>query len=205
MNRDRFQIRPYAPKDFHAVYEVCLQTGDAGSDATPLHTDPMALGNLYVGPYLTLEPDLAFVLEDDRGVCGYVLGALDSMSFFDACLRDWMPELRRQHPDPAGDPADWSPTQQVYHEFHHPDLFWPEPYDQFPSHLHIDLIPRAQGQGCGSELMRVELSALTRRGSPGVHLGMAVSNQRAEQFYRKLGFRELTRVKDSLYLGKPLL
>jgi hypothetical protein len=76
-----FGLRPYAPKDFDAVYKVCLKTGDAGRDATHLYKDPKALGHLYVGPYVTLKPSLAFVLEDELGVCGYVLGALDTKIF----------------------------------------------------------------------------------------------------------------------------
>ena len=45
----------------------------------PLFTeDPDALGRIYVGPYLKYEPDLALVLEDGEGVCGYCLGAMDS-------------------------------------------------------------------------------------------------------------------------------
>ncbi|HUL50995.1 MAG TPA: GNAT family N-acetyltransferase, partial [Candidatus Nitrosotalea sp.] len=71
-----FNIRRCEPRDTAAAYEVCLRTGDNGNDATALYEDPNALGHLYVGPYLKLEPDLASVLEDDAGVCGYVLGAL---------------------------------------------------------------------------------------------------------------------------------
>ena len=36
---------------------------------------------------MALQPGLAFVLEDDEGVCGYTLGALDSPSFYKVC--DW--------------------------------------------------------------------------------------------------------------------
>jgi ribosomal protein S18 acetylase RimI-like enzyme len=34
---------------------------------------------------------------------------------------------------------------------------------------------------------------LRKKGAPGVHLGMAADNDRAYQFYRKLGFVELCR------------
>ena len=52
--------------------------------------------------------------------------------------------------------------------------------------------------------MRELLAELTARDSPGVHLGMGATNARAERFYKKLGFHELARVRDALYLGKRL-
>jgi ribosomal protein S18 acetylase RimI-like enzyme len=199
-----FRIRRAESRDVDAAYEVCLRTGDDGRDAAHLFDDPKVLGHIFVGPYLKLEPELAFVLEDDLGVCGYALGALDSRRFYDAYVTRWLPEIRRQYPEPCGDPARWTRTQKVVYEYYHPDIFLPEPYDLCPSHLHIDLLTRAQGRGLGKEMMQVLLAALTDRRSPGVHLGMGATNARAEHFYRKLGFHELARVKDVLYLGKKL-
>ena len=72
-----FTLRRAQPTDRAGAYRVCLLTGDSGRDATHLHQDPDALGNVYVGAYLAFEPDLAFVLEDAEGICGYTLGALD--------------------------------------------------------------------------------------------------------------------------------
>ena len=199
-----FNIRRCEPRDLDAVYEVCLRTGDNGEDASNDFDDPKALGHIYVGPYLWLEPELAFALEDPQGVCGYALGALDSKSFYDAYLKQWLPEIRRRHPEPTGDPARWTRTQRIYYDYYHPEIFMPEPYHQYPSHLHIDLLPHARGRGLGREMMNVLLAALAAKASPGVHLGMGIANARAERFYRKLGFHELARLGDVLYLGKGL-
>ena len=98
------QLRDYRPSDEAAAYEVCLKTGDAGQDATSLHSDPRALGNIYVGPYLHLEPAFALMLEDELGVCGYCLGALDTPKFFHRFVTEWLPPLRRDFPAPTGDP-----------------------------------------------------------------------------------------------------
>ena len=75
-------IRDYQPGDRDAAYYVCLKTGDHGNDGEPFYQeDPDALGRIYVGPYLEFEPELALMLVDDRGVCGYALGAFDSRQF----------------------------------------------------------------------------------------------------------------------------
>jgi hypothetical protein len=77
----------------------------------------------YVGPYIALSPELSFVLEDAKvavatmsgcprslrswlmargaqGVCGYVLGALDSPTFYRRVVDEWFPALRAAHPLP---------------------------------------------------------------------------------------------------------
>ncbi|MBI5690572.1 MAG: GNAT family N-acetyltransferase [Verrucomicrobia bacterium] len=200
-----FRIRRAGPGDRAAAYAVCLQTGDSGQDASHLHDDRDALGNVYVGAYLRYEPEFAFLLEDSAGVCGYALGALDSRTFYSHYENEWLPPLRARHPAPQGDPSGWSRDQQLWQLYHHPEIFLPDPYGDFPSHLHIDLLPRAQGRGNGRALMQVLLSALRERGSPGIHLAMASDNLRAAAFYTKLGFRELARAPGTLYLARRLV
>jgi ribosomal protein S18 acetylase RimI-like enzyme len=99
-------------------------------------------------------------------------------------------------------------VQHIHHVYHHPDYFCPEPYEAYPSHLHIDLLPRAQGRGYGREMIERLLTALRARGSPGVHLGLSARNTRAFAFYGRLGFRELTRAGSGegacIYMGLNL-
>jgi len=201
---DAFTLRLALPGDREACYAVCLGTGDSGRDATHLHADPEALGNVYVGAYLAFEPEFALVLEDAAGVCGYALAALDTREFQRRYLEDWLPPLRARRPAPGGPAECWSRDEQLWHLYHHPELFVPEPYADHPSHLHLDLLPRAQGRGLGRAMMAELLARLTQLGSSGVHLAMAADNQRAAGFYAKLGFRELARRGDAIYLGRRL-
>jgi ribosomal protein S18 acetylase RimI-like enzyme len=194
-------IRPYQSGDEPALYEVCLRTGDAGRDATGLYDDPRLLGHLYVGPYLALAPELAFVLADAGTPVGYVLGALDTDRFAAACEVSWWPPLRRRYPDPA-DPR--TPDQRLAALIHHPPAQSAEVTARYPSHLHIDLLPAAQGRGHGRALMRRLLDALAAAGSPGVHLGVARDNENAIGFYRRLGFAELESFPTHLTLGRSL-
>jgi GNAT superfamily N-acetyltransferase len=202
-------LRDYRPGDDEGAYYVCLKTGDHGDDGEPyFQEDPDALGRIYVGPYLKFEPDLALMLEDEAGICGYALGAFDSRAFYERYEREWRPALCAQFPDPHGDQAHWTRVQAVHHAYHHPEYFWPEPYDQYPAHLHIDLLPRKHRQGYGSRMMHELMNKLRDKGSPGVHLGMSAHNERAYCFYTKLGFVELARhgegEDETIYMGKRL-
>lgn len=208
MPEPTFKIRRYEPRDEGAAYEVCLKTGDSGRDATALYTDPRCLGHIYVGPYLRFEPELAFVLEDALGVCGYALGALDSARFYRRYSEEWLPPLQARYREPEGGSAQWTQDERVYYEFHHPSIYYPSRFHDYPSHAHIDLLPRVQGQGQGKLMMNALLDRMRSLGSVGVHLGLAASNARAEHFYRKLGFVELDRTGEgedqTLYMAKRL-
>src|SRR5215213_5440859 len=188
-------IRPGRRSDEAAANYVCLKTGDNGADGESFYReDPDALGRIYAAPYLIFEPELSLVLEDELGVCGYALGAFDSRAYHARYESEWRPALCARFADPQGDPATWTRVQQVHHTYHHPDYFCPEPYEAYPSHLHIDLLARAQGRGYGRRMIERNMETLRRRGSPGVHLGLSTLNTRAYGFYQRLGFRELTRV-----------
>jgi GNAT superfamily N-acetyltransferase len=202
-------IRTAAAGDEAGAYYVCLKTGHHGDDGEPYYReDPDALGRIYVGPYLAFEPEFSLILEDTQGICGYALGTLDSGGFYARYESEWRPDLCRRFPAPAGDASRWTRVQRAYHCYHHPDYFCPEPYEAYPSHLHIDLLERAQGRGYGRRLLERLLEMLRRSGSRGAHLGLSVLNTRAFGFYERLGFRELIRVGSgndaTIYMGMSL-
>jgi ribosomal protein S18 acetylase RimI-like enzyme len=184
------RVRAYEAGDLERLYEICLRTGDAGTDATEVLADPRLLGEIYAAPYALLEPEHAFVLDDGAGqAVGYVLAALDTRRFEARCEAEWWPALRRRYPVGAGDaPLD----ELLVGMLHHPPLAEDDVLAGHPSHLHIDLLPEAQGSGWGRALMEAVHGALRADGSTGVHLGVSTRNHRAIGFYTHLGYERLT-------------
>lgn len=180
---------PARPADREAVLAICLLTGDAGHDATALHPDPGALTDRYAAPYLDLEPGLAVVAELDGRVVGYVLGTADTDRFAERF---------------AGHPSSLSRTERQEHA---EALRQPEAA-ALPAHLHIDLLPVAQGRGAGRALIEAFIARLPA-GTPGVHLAVDPANEGALAFYPRVGFTELRRDGDAVVfgrtLGRPLL
>lgn len=186
------RIRSYFPPDLDALYAVCLQTSDAGKDATHLHDDPKLPGHVFVAPYTVLEPELCFVAEDDEVVGGYIVGAYDTPTFDERAEREWWPALRERYeePDHSRGPV-WTQDEWKRFFIYYPITGEPDVVADYPSHLHVDLLPRLQGQGLGRRLMDTFLDALRARGSRGVHLGVSPANQHAIGFYRHYGFDTL--------------
>jgi ribosomal protein S18 acetylase RimI-like enzyme len=186
----RASIRPYRDGDLEDLYRICLQTGDGGKDATSMFEDQRILGHVFAAPYGLFEPSLAFVVEDEAGVGGYIVGALDTRAFEERLETDWWPPLRDRYPaPPAGLPPDQRTPDQRAAGFIHVPLTVPDKLaEDYPSHLHINLVPRLQSQGLGRQLMNTLIRALREQGSVGLHFFVQPTNQRAAGFYRHLGF-----------------
>jgi ribosomal protein S18 acetylase RimI-like enzyme len=184
------RLRPYRAGDHDAVYDICVRTGAAGEDATHLLRDPTLQGHLYAGPYLALAPELAIVVEDRGGVAGYILGVADTAAFEDRLEREWWPALRRRYPAYRTD-GDAVLDDLLIALVHSPARTRADLVAAYPSHLHIDLLPRLQGQGWGRQLIDTMVERLRATGSHGLHLGVATANTKAQAFYRVVGFTEL--------------
>lgn len=180
----------YRPGDEAALADVCIRTGDSGQDATGQYAHPELLHLIYLDPYLALEPSLAHVVRDDDGTaCGYIVGCADSQGFEAACEASWWPPLREAWQ--PGTTPEGMKGEALIAKIHTPDRTPDELQAEYPAHLHIDLLPQAQGGGRGRALMERFLADLRERDVPGVHLGVGARNENAQGFYRHLGFEVL--------------
>jgi GNAT superfamily N-acetyltransferase len=183
-------IRPYRADDLGAVYEVCVRTADAGGDARGIYRGDELMPNLFAGPYLLLDPDLAFVLDSEgSGVVGYVVGTADTRAFVGAYRDRWIPRLAHHYPEPSGEATEPDDIMIALH--YRPERMILPELASYPAHLHIDLLPSFQRCGHGRRLIAAFLTAAHRRGAPAVHVGMLTANTGARTFYDRLGFHEI--------------
>jgi ribosomal protein S18 acetylase RimI-like enzyme len=180
-------LRLCHPSDVPLLYRICHETGLSGQDASSAVPDADLIGQTYVGPYLSLEPEHCFVAVIRGNVVGYIVGAPDAAEFHRKCEERWFPILRHRYPLPPVD--DVSPTATFIRSLHrgHPpsrqiDLA------QYPANLHINLLPQARGHGVGRHLMLHLFAELRKSDIPGVHLYVSRSNHAAMGFYEHIGF-----------------
>lgn len=186
-----YRLRHALATDHAALNLVCLKTGNSGKDATDREDDPDLLGLIYAVPYQVYAPDFAFVVEGPNGVCGYVLGALDSEAFYRQVIGEWFPPIAARLADPGPDESRWRGSDWARRMIHHPDFAFPPVLAPYPAHGHIDLLDEARGRGIGRAAMEHLMATLRAAGAPGLHLAVSPVNRNAQRFYEKLGFAHI--------------
>ena len=182
------EIRPYRPSDYDAVSRICTLTAEKGGDATGLYVSDELMPDIFVRPYVALEPELAFVVDDDGEVGGYIVGVADTRRFVERFTDEWLPGFAQKYTHIV---PHTNKNEMIIHLG-----FWPERMliaeaDEYPAHLHIDLLPKYQGTGLGRRLIETLRAALRERGVKGLHLSMDAANTNARAFSDRMGFTEL--------------
>ncbi|MCH6229940.1 GNAT family N-acetyltransferase [Microbacterium sp. CFH 31415] len=183
------RIRPFRPGDEPALADICLKTADAGADGTGVLDDDELWAEIFVLPYVVRHPELAFVVEtDDERVVGYIVGAPETAAFEEWFRTEWWPRHATRWPHPEAETS----RQDGIVRYAYGRRGGAEPYgDAYPAHLHIDLLPEAQGRGIGRLLIATLADALRAQGVTGLHLVTSADNAGAIAFYPRVGFAPL--------------
>ncbi|ADU67695.1 GNAT family N-acetyltransferase [Pantoea sp. At-9b] len=193
-------IRHATAADFPALSRICLETANAGKDATALYSDPALPGLRFVIPYARFVPEFALVLEQQGEVVGYAVAVPDTRAFEAILNQQWWPILQAQYrATRASAPLD----SKVLDAIHQPDAAAEQLVSQWPAHLHINLLPAAQQGGWGRKLIEQLLTLLRQAGVTGVHLGVSLQNEQVCGFYQRLGFTPIVR-SNAIYMGQLL-
>jgi len=186
-------IRPFHADDLDELYKISLATGLAGDDASHLYADPTLMGHIYSAPYGWLEPQLAFVVEDQESVAGFAVGTVDTMAWEEKLEQLWWPSLRRQYAMPPETDAErWTHDQRRIVMIHRPMHTPPAIALKYPAHLHLNILPRLRGRGVGSRLVDRWLTAAGKYGGTATHVGINRANVGAVRFWDKMGFADVS-------------
>jgi ribosomal protein S18 acetylase RimI-like enzyme len=196
-----FQIKSASIADLADLYHVAIRTGNSGDDATGMFRNDDMIGEVYVGPYVTLAPETSFALVDNETAVGYGLCVLDTESFQAKARELWWPQLQEKYESLATVVDDEWLVREIFHPSSSPLSI----LEEFPSHGHIDLLPYVQGQGWGRQMMETMEGALRNLDSPGFHLRVSTHNARGLNFYAALGYHEIMRRNDEVIVGKRLI
>ncbi len=199
----KMKIRNAALTDLPYVYDICHRTAYNGQDASSVVTDPFILGHYYSAPYIVHDPDWCWIVEDDRGIVGYLVTTPDTRRHAAWMNKQWLPKVRALYANVSADPK-WTDFEKWIRRYIYDDAACPDFTDRYPAHLHICLLPRGQGQGYGSSALKLFEEKLRSGGIAGYHLGMAEKNARAGEFYAKQGLQLIRHDPGVIYFGKKV-
>jgi ribosomal protein S18 acetylase RimI-like enzyme len=186
-------VRPYAPEDRAAVRRVCFETGYMGEPADWFWADAESFADMFSGYYTDREPESAFVVEVDGVVSGYLLGAIDASAAWNPATVAGRHILRRGIAFRRGTgrfiarAIKDGATDLALKRIDPKELDFHDP--RWPSHLHIDLLPVARGQGAGRRVVMEWFDRLRAAGITGCHLQTMAENANAIAFFGAVGFR----------------
>ena len=185
--------------DLPYLYDICHRTGYAGKDASGVVSDRWLLGHYFAAPYLVRDPGWCWVAADDEGPAGYLVTTPDSRGFCQWMNSNWLPAIRVLSSKTAD--SRWSPFESWLRRLVHEPAKFPDFVEKYPAHLHIDFLPRAQGQGLGPQILELFLDQARNAGLSGFHLGCGLENVKAQTFYHRLGFEVIQEEPGVIYYG----
>ncbi len=186
----QIEVRPYDVADRAELVDVVFEAAGEGAPSSEVWGHHASLAEVYLTPYLDLEPDSVFVVTVDGRPAGYLAGCVDESRFPSqqertaAAIKKYrlyrMAGPRRFFVRAALDGALLKlrriPTAEGLSD------------PRWPSHLHIDLMPAARGNGAAAQLMELWFERLRSVGSPGCYLQTSAENERAVAFFERVGF-----------------
>jgi len=185
------------------VYEVCVETADAGRGVRGRYSTDDLVPDVAAGPYLFLAREHAYVLDDGERAIGYVIGTASTPDFVAAYQERWLPRMRARYQPLSAPPV----TEEEHHldVMFHPERWLLPELAPHPAHLHINLLAGYRGSGHGRELISTFLASVAGAGAASCHLAVRPANVNARRFYARLGWRpvEVRGAEPGTYLAHP--
>jgi ribosomal protein S18 acetylase RimI-like enzyme len=185
------EIRTFEEKDRDELRELFGRAGQ-GAPTASIWGHEESEADVYLTPYMDLEPQSVFVAVGDGALVGYLTGCLDTSTLpsegarISQAITKYRLFLRREPAaffvramlDMAIAAIRRAPTAG---EFDDP---------RWPAHLHINVLPHVRGTGVAPALMNRWLRVLRETGFRGCHLQTLVENGRAVRFFERMGFEK---------------
>nr|CAG4646837.1 EOG090X01OH [Megafenestra aurita]SVE92239.1 EOG090X01OH [Megafenestra aurita] len=199
-----------------SVYELCrrlhiARLGASSCDVEKtLHSYPDLLGDINFGAFVTLSPELCFVVEDDHSVVGFVAAASNAKELHRRIRLVWIPEMQTKYPElfqcssteEANIPVPLKDLTVKLQRLQTEDL--PDALLTYhPSQLKMWLSDSIIDHSVSKRLLTCAVAALRAHGSSGCHVHDV--DVFSMEFYSRLGFVELKNIthgQDVVFFGR---
>lgn len=183
-------IRPYQKKDKENVRFVCLNSeGPCKSSKRGIN---FGLA-VYCDYYIEKEPENCFVATDENDkAIGYIICTENFDIFKKRFVEEYYPKIQKWEFRRRKSALRSIVPHEKYKE-------------EFPAHLHIDVLPEYQRMGLGHKMTDALLEHLKAKGVRGIMLTTWIKNEKGRGFYDKYGFTLLEEMKNCAVYGLKLI
>ncbi len=183
------QIRKYEKKDRENVRFVCLYSD--GFEEMSEDTKNFILST-YCDYYIEKEPCNCFVAadENDRAI-GYVICSESFDRFIEIFNNEYFTRISEEDTACRNYAKESTVPLEKYK-------------NEYPAHLHIDILPEYQRMGIGHKLLDALFEHIKADGVRGIMLTMSALNEKGASFYNKYGFTLMEENNGTLVYGKKI-
>lgn len=182
-------IRPYEDRDREDVRFICLNS--EGPCKLPESKRHFIL-TTYCDYFIEKEGANCFVAanENDKAV-GYVICAENYDKFLPCFLSEYLPRIKKYE-------------VKLRYASKNSTILQEKHKNEYPAHLHIDVLPEYQRMGLGHKMVDALCAHLKSKGIKGVMLTVGKDNKVGQGFYKKYGFTLLESNKKDVAFGIKL-
>lgn len=185
----KMTIRPYESKDKENVRFVHLNSDGPCKSSKRGINFGLAV---YCDYYIEKEPENCFVAvdENDRAI-GYIISTQDFDKFYPVFVNEYYTRIKKWEFRRRKSALRSVIPHEKYKE-------------EYPAHLHIDVLPEYQRMGLGHKMTDALLAHLKEKGVKGIMLTTWIRNEKGRGFYDKYGFTLLAEMKNCAVYGIKL-
>jgi GNAT superfamily N-acetyltransferase len=202
------RIRRYAPEDFEAIADICLNTGLRGQ-LSEMFVDTDLFLDMWLAPYLHYEPDAALVAEDAGEVVGYLVGSFSPWFIFHSARVILKNMLRMASRKLLGAYRDHEPSRQFVNWFLYDAIHELPSHPPHASHLHFNVIEEYRNHwfrdGAAGRLLRRYEQLVYARGLRTYYgTVFTTPHRRRHRLYERGGYEIYDSQPISLFNGEDV-
>ncbi len=181
------EIRGYKENEHKQIQDICIAVVDEAFLGQPDMEEKVLVS--YCNYYIEKEPNNCFVAVDGEKVAGYILCAEDTTKWVENFKKDYIDKAKNEELKKYYEGTTEIPLKYA---------------NEYPAHLHIDLLPEYQRLGLGHKLMNALIEHLKSKGNKGLMLVVGSDNEKGVNFYKKFGFSVLEDLQGAIVMGIKL-
>lgn len=213
MPSEEIVIRKYLPQDRIDVHRICCETADMGRPMESFFSDREFFSDMVISYYTDFEPGSLWVALIDNKVVGYLSGCLDTKRYTKIMKAKIAPclFLKLFTRGTLFRLKTLKLLISVIKSILVGGLKRGMSLEDYPAHLHIDILDGFRGKNIGSCLMDKFINQAKEAKVNGIHLSVREDNEKSRKFFERQGFSFFARYpvfmpkNNSYYLGATVV